>query len=190
MYKIRIHGRGGQGARLAAKIIGMAAYLEGKNSQAFSIYGAERRGAPVAAFVRIDNKEILERGYIHDPDCVIVLDKTLLASKELGIFNGLKKGGLLIINSKFPIKGPSGVNTVNVDATTIAMQTIGKPIFNTAMLGSLVKLSNIVKLDSIKEAVMDQIGKRKKHLVEQNLKAIQRCYNGCDSKCLIEVKHD
>jgi len=177
MYKIRIHGRGGQGARLAAKIIGLAAYLEGKNSQAFSLYGAERRGAPVAAFVRIDSKEILERGYIHDPDCVIVLDDTLLDSPELKIHDGLKKGGILLINTRKRMKEPKEALLFTIDATNIAMQTIGKPIFNTAMLGAFVKITEMVSLDSVRSAICNQIGKRNKHLVEQNLKAVQRCYN-------------
>jgi len=179
MYKIRIHGRGGQGARLAAKIIGMAAYLEGKNAQAFSIYGAERRGAPVAAFVRIDDREILERGYIHDPDCVIVLDDTLLGSSEIGVFNGLKPGSIVLINTKrkTPFKPPKGVEIVPVCATDIALEIFGKPIFNTVMLGPFVRLTGVVKLNSVKDAIFHQIGKRKKHLVEQNLKAVQRSYN-------------
>lgn len=178
MYKVRIHGRGGQGARLAAKIIGMAAYLEGKHAQAFSIYGAERRGAPVAAFVRIDDKEILERGYIHDPDCVIVLDDTLLGP-EIGVFNGLKAGSLVLINTKrkIPFKPPKGVEVVPVCATDIALEIFGKPIFNTVMLGPFVRLTGAVKLNSVKDAIFHQIGKRKKYLVEQNLNAVQRCYN-------------
>ena len=178
MYKVRIHGRGGQGARLAAKIIGMAAYLDGKQAQAFSIYGAERRGAPVAAFVRIDDREILERGYIHDPDCVIVLDDTLL-TPELGVFNGLKPGSLVLINTKrkIPLKPPRGVRIVSVDATEIALEMFGKPILNTIMLGPFIRLTGVVTLNSVKDAIFHQIGKRKKHLVEQNLKALQRCYN-------------
>lgn len=179
MYKIRIHGRGGQGARLAAKIIGMAAYLEGKYSQAFSIYGAERRGAPVAAFVRIDDGEILERGYVYDPDCVIVLDDTLLGFEEIGVFKGIKPGGIVLVNTKrkIPFKGPKGVRIVPVCATDIALEIFGKPIFNTIMLGPFVRLTNTVKLDNVKIAIQHQLGKRKKHLVEQNLRAIQRCYN-------------
>lgn len=187
MYKVRIHGRGGQGARLAAKIIGMAAYLDGKHSQAFSIYGAERRGAPVAAFVRIDDKEILERGYIHDPDCVIVLDDTLIDYKELGVFNGIKSNGLILVNTKTKVKfkGPKGVQIVPVCATDIAMEMFGKPIFNTIMLGPFIRLTGLVKLDSVKEAIHHQLGKRKKHLLEQNLRAIQRCYN---LVCPVEAK--
>ena len=89
MYKIRIHGRGGQGAKLAAKIIGSAAFLEGYEVQDFSLYGAERRGSPVTAFVRVDNEKIFERGYIQDPDCVIMLDETLLGIVD--VTEGLKK---------------------------------------------------------------------------------------------------
>ena len=67
MYKIRLHARGGQGGKTAAKMLADAFYREGHHVQAFAVYGAERRSAPVASFVRVDNKKILERGYVQDP---------------------------------------------------------------------------------------------------------------------------
>ena len=179
MYSIRIHGRGGQGGRIAAKILGLAAFFEEKKSQAFALYGAERRGAPVTAFCRIDDKEILERGYIHKPDCVIILDDTLLMeADELKLFDGAESGTVLINTCHSKIKIPffQRTNIVCVDATKIALDIIGKPIYNTTMLGAFAKKTKILKLDSIREATAKIIGKKKKHLVDANLKAIQKCY--------------
>lgn len=179
MYRIRIHGRGGQGGRMAAKILGLAAFLEGKQSQAFALYGAERRGAPVAAFCRINDKEILERGYIHDPDCIIILDNTILSQAgELGIFKGLKKNGLILVNSAGAdkLKVP-GAHVVSIDALKIAMELIGKPICNAVMLGAFVKATKLVGLKSIEEASREIIGKRKKHMVDANIKAIRMCHD-------------
>ena len=78
MYKIRLHARGGQGGKTAIRILAKAFYLEGMNVQAFSLYGAERRSAPVVSFLRVSEEKILERDYIDNPDCIIVLDDSLL----------------------------------------------------------------------------------------------------------------
>ena len=100
MYKVRIHSRGGQGGRASAHMLGMAAFLDGKYVQDFALYGAERRGAPLTAFCRIDDKPVLERGYIHEPDCVLVFDESLLGMKEVHVFDGLNPKGLVIVNTK------------------------------------------------------------------------------------------
>ena len=101
MYEVRLHGRGGQGAKTAIKILAKAFYIEGFNVQAFSLYGAERRSAPVASFLRVSDEPILERGYIDDPECIIVIDDSLLKSKEeLGLYKGLDPREYLIVNTK------------------------------------------------------------------------------------------
>lgn len=184
MYRIRIHGRGGQGSKTAAHIIAEAAFLEGKYSQAFALYGAERRGAPVAAFVRIDDKEILRRGYIHDPDCFIILDDSLLVPgqiKEIGVVEGLDKGDTFIVNTDKQkidaLKDFEAKRIVLIDATSIAMETLKRPIFNTPMIGAFVKATGMLKLESVKEAMERVLGARKAHLIEANMKAIQQCYD-------------
>jgi len=184
MYRIRIHGRGGQGAKTAAHIIAEAAFLEGKYSQAFALYGAERRGAPVAAFVRIDDQEILKRGYIHDPDFFIILDDSLLAPgqiKEIGIVEGLDRGDIFIVNTDKQkidaLKEFEAKKIVLIDATCIALDTLKKPIFNTAMIGAFVKVTGLVKLETMKEAMERVLGTKKPHLIKANMEAIQRCYD-------------
>lgn len=180
MYKIRIHGRGGQGGRLAAKIIGLAAFYEGRHAQAFSLYGAERRGAPVAAFVRLDDEPVLERGYIYDPDCVVILDDSLIGQKDADVYSGLKHGGIVVINTKktrHELAVPEGVRLYTVDATKIALETIGKPIFNTGMIGALTRLTRNFKLSDAEKAIAYIIGKRHKSMIAANLDAMERCYD-------------
>src|SRR5512147_339759 len=97
MIEIRFHGRGGQGAVSSAELAALAAIEEGKFAQAFPSFGPERRGAPVMAFVRVSEKPIVTREKIYEPDIVIVLDPTLL--KIVNVEAGLKKGGIIILNS-------------------------------------------------------------------------------------------
>jgi 2-oxoacid:acceptor oxidoreductase gamma subunit (pyruvate/2-ketoisovalerate family) len=174
MYKIRIHGRGGQGAKKAAKIIGQAAFIMGKQVQDFALYGAERRGAPVMSFVRIDDKPILERGYIDDPDVVIVLDKTLLDLVDVAA--GLNENGLLIVNSEdgLEIKTPAVIK--HVDATSIALETIGSPVYNTTMLGAMAKLTHIISYDALDKAVEEELSKYPAKVIDANKAAVKKCY--------------
>jgi pyruvate ferredoxin oxidoreductase gamma subunit len=174
MYKIRIHGRGGQGAKKAAKIIGLAAFQMGKQVQDFALYGAERRGAPVMSFVRIDDDPILERGYVDDPDVVIVLDRTLLDLVKVA--DGLNEKGLLLVNSEHEIKVDTPAVIKHVDATGIALETIGKPIFNTAMLGVLAKFTDVITLDALSKAIEEEFSDYPEKIIEANKAAVRKCY--------------
>lgn len=173
MYEIRIHGRGGQGAVTAAQILAIASFYKGKQSQAFPRFGTERRGAPVEAFARIDDKKILIRSAVYNPDIVIVLDPSLLSS--VNVTDGLKKNGFIIINSSKKTK-TNGFKTYYVDATAIALKIFGKDIVNTAMLGALAAVSDIVDLDSINKAIVDRF-EGKKELIEKNKQAVKEVYN-------------
>jgi 2-oxoacid:acceptor oxidoreductase gamma subunit (pyruvate/2-ketoisovalerate family) len=177
MYKIRIHGRGGQGGKLAATIIGSAAFMQGHEVQDFARYGSERRGSPVEAFVRIDDEKILERGYIADPDCVMVLDETLISIVD--VTAGLKPRGLIIINSKkrFPQLEERGFRVATVDATSIALKHLGKPMYNTAMVGAFAKLTKRVDFEHIKNALEHEIGKKVgKDFIKKNMDAVHEAY--------------
>ena len=150
MIEIRFHGRGGQGAVTASRIIAIAAYEEGQYSQAIPMYGTERRGAPLTAFVRIDEQRVRERELVHNPDISIVLDP--LIAKQQAVVNNLKAGGLVLLNTQ---DNPKDVQlggdfkVATVDATTIALETLGRPITNTAILGAFSKVTGIIKLESI-----------------------------------------
>ena len=100
MYEVRFHGRGGQGAVTAANILSVAAFKEGKYVQAFPIFGVERRGAPVAAFLRMDDKPIDIKYQIYEPDAVVIQDPSLIQLKEANVAGGLKAGGKVIINTR------------------------------------------------------------------------------------------
>lgn len=160
MVEIRMHGRGGQGAVVACKILASALFKEGKFAQSFPAFGVERRGAPVQAFIRVDDKPINLRTQIYEPDLLVVLDPTLL--KTVDVTAGLKSGGKILINSAFP---PSKMNLPDkfivrtFDASKIAMEhrlgSRSQPIVNTAILGAFSRFTDLVKIGPILEAIKE-----------------------------------
>lgn len=180
LLEIRLHGRGGQGVVFAATAIAEAAYREGKYVQSFGIYGAERRGAPVASFVRVGDRPEMPRRQIQQPDIVVSFDLNLPREQ---VAKGLRAGGLLLVNSNDEGKcrelfGCRGFDTRLVDASGIAVKnglgSVGIPIINTVMLGALAKVSGICTLESL-QAVLQ--GKIPRHL-EKNLAAACDGYDG------------
>ena len=162
MIEIRFHGRGGQGAVTAAEILAKAAFEDGKYCQAFPFFGAERKGAPVMAFTRINDNPIRRRYQVYNPDYVIVLDETLLEAVD--VLSGLKDQGKVIINTTNDVKLGENVDSYNIDATGIALDTLGIPIVNTVMLGAFASATGVVTLDSIvkiiKETFPGKIGEK------------------------------
>ncbi len=176
MIEVRFHGRGGQGAVTSAELMALAAIEEGKYAQAFPSFGPERRGAPLQAFLRISDEPIRLREKIYEPDIVLVLDPSLLATG--GVKIGLKPHGTLVANSAKPIEAVRGEcgfegRTALVDASLIAEEELGVPITNTTMLGALLKASGLIALDSIKGPLDHRFGK----IAEKNWKALNRAYN-------------
>jgi 2-oxoacid:acceptor oxidoreductase gamma subunit (pyruvate/2-ketoisovalerate family)/2-oxoacid:acceptor oxidoreductase delta subunit (pyruvate/2-ketoisovalerate family) len=174
LIEIRLHGRGGQGAVTASRIIATAAYEEGKYSQAIPMYGTERRGAPLTAFVRIDDVRVRERELVHDPDISIVLDP--LIAKEQGVVENLKPGGLVLLNTTYEpeeIKLGGDFKVATVDATSIALSTLGRAITNTAILGAFSKITGLIKLESMEKAIMKYFPGR---LGEMNVAAVRKSY--------------
>jgi len=170
VQEIRFHGRGGQGAVTAAQLLAKAAFLENKYCQAFPFFGAERRGAPVMAFARIDDKPIRIRTQVYKPDYVVVLDPTLLGVVDVG--SGLKEGGTIVVNAtEVPVGLPGEI--VNVDATSIATETLGRPITNTAMLGAFAGATELVSLNSITKVIKEKFGGK---IGEKNAAAAQAAY--------------
>lgn len=160
MYEIRLHSRGGQGGVTAAKLLAHAAFLDGKNATAAPFYGAERRGAPVVSFIRIDDRPIKIYSQIRKPDLVIVLDMGVMDT--VNVLDGLKEGGSVLINSPNPAEF-EGYKTYNVDLTNIALSldlvVSGSPILNTPLLGALAKLGFVSRESArtaIKEAFKDE----------------------------------
>jgi pyruvate ferredoxin oxidoreductase gamma subunit len=174
MIGIRIHGRGGQGAVTASRLLAEASYRDGKFSQAIPMYGTERRGAPLVAFVRIDDVRVRERELVHEPDVVIVLDPLL--SKEQSVASGIKKGGILILNTHLPpekVEIAGDIKIATVDATKIALETLKRPITNTAILGAFSKVVGFPSVEAIEKAIHKQFPGR---IGDLNVAAIQRSY--------------
>ena len=159
MIEDRIHGRGGQGAVVASHLLADAAFRKGLHVQAFPSFGSERRGAPVAAFVRMDENPVLVRTQIYHPDGLIVLDQSLITQKLVDVTAGLKEGGWILINSPKPPEafqlGPYTVATV--DASRIAAQhglgSATSPIVNTAILGAMAELTGVIGLAELDAAI-------------------------------------
>jgi len=160
LKEIRIHGRGGQGGVTAAEMLARAAFKEGKWVQAIPFFGAERRGAPVKAFVRLADEPIMIRSQVYNPDYVIVLDSALLDIVD--VTEGLKKDGIIIVNTRKEPKETSikGWRVATVDATGIALElqllVAGLPVLNTPMLGAFAKATEEVKLQSVLEVIKQE----------------------------------
>jgi 2-oxoacid:acceptor oxidoreductase gamma subunit (pyruvate/2-ketoisovalerate family)/2-oxoacid:acceptor oxidoreductase delta subunit (pyruvate/2-ketoisovalerate family) len=178
MYEVRFHGRGGQGAVMAAQSLADAAFIEGNYAVAFPYFGAERRGAPVLAFARVDANKIYRKTQIYKPDYVIVLDDKLI--DLINVAEGLSKDGMAILNStKKPeeIQLENEVRTATVDATTIALDVLGVPITNSVMLGAFAKATGLVKIESIEKGIMDIFGARiGERIAKKNAKAARTAY--------------
>ncbi len=181
LTEVRWHGRGGQGAKTAGYVLAVAAAGQGWNVQAFPEYGAERRGAPMRSYVRISDAPIRLRSSIDSPDIVIVLDSSLLETEN--VTDGLPDGALLIINTdKSPddmrqyLANPD-VELCTVDASAISVDTIGREMPNTPMLGALAKVSDVLDLETTLKAVEKQLSEKlPPAVVEGNKQAIQRAY--------------
>jgi 2-oxoacid:acceptor oxidoreductase gamma subunit (pyruvate/2-ketoisovalerate family) len=160
MIEIRFHGRGGQGAVTAANILAEACFREGKDVQAFPMFGVERRGAPVTAFLRVDEKSIRIKSQIYDPDVVVVLDAVLLEAVD--VTSGLKEDGAFVLNTDKKVDELDvKVKKIGLtDATRIAIDhglgSKAAPIVNTAILGGVAKTTEFVKIDSVIDAILEK----------------------------------
>lgn len=192
MIEIRIHGRGGQGAVVASEILANAFFKDGNSVQTFPEFGVERRGSPVAAYLRVDRKQVLVRCKIYEPDHIIVLDPTLLNAVDVTV--GLKPDGWILVNSNRPpaeLGFPDKFRVITVDATALAIKYhLGprtSPIVNTAILGAFA-VTKLVTLKSIYFAIKYKISISK----ENNVKAAEEAFRNVvtlqRTKCLTEEK--
>jgi len=179
MIEIRFHGRGGQGTVVASKILADALAKEGNYVQAYPEFGVERRGAPVFAFMRIDNKPIYDKSRIYTPDHVVVVDPTLV--EAIDVTEGLKAGGYIIINSdKKPqeFKFSQKFKVFTVDATEIAVKhklgTLAAPIVNTAIVGAVVKILRLTKLESLTEAIREGVPLKPEDNIKAAIEAFEK----------------
>ncbi len=183
MIEIRFHGRGGQGAVVASRVLAEAAFLEGRHVQSFPAFGLERRGAPVMAFTRIQDSPIYNHSQIYAPDLVVVLDASLMDIVD--VTAGLKKDGLVLVNSATgpaDIPGLVSLAAAAVNAGEIATANgLGSrthPIVNTSILGALARASGYVKLESVVGAIEKIISIRP----GANVKACREAYEAVRMK--------
>lgn len=187
MIEIRFHGRGGQGAVVASEILADAAFRDGKQVQAFPMFGVERRGAPVTAFTRIDDKPIRIKFFIYKPDYVVVLDPTLIGQVDVtagcGAPSSYKEQSevepLILVNtsmkpSQVDLEGPFSIATVDAHSIALSHGLGSKqaPIVNTAILGAFAKATGKIKLDLLLESIRDGVPAKHK----ENVKAAQDSY--------------
>lgn len=179
MKEIRIHGRGGQGSVVLAELLAIAAWEDGKFSQAFPFLGGggERRGKPIQAFTRIDNRFIRLRSRVHEPDYIIVQDYTII--KEVDVLQGLKKGGMVLINTEMSLQPPQKEDSfrwVEIPASRIAMEVMGRPLTNAALLGAFSQVTQEVSIQSIWKAISKQFHG---DVALQNLEIAKKAFEYC-----------
>ena len=176
MYELRFHGRGGQGAVMAGKVLAKALAEEGKVVKAIPSFGFERRGAPVESYLRFDDRPIRKITNIYNPDCIVCLDPTL--PRAVDIFNGMNDNGVWVQATKKTIDQlnfPETVKTIGLcDAFGLALEILGRPITNTIMLGVLAKTTGMVSLASLNKG-MESVAFRDA-LLEKNVQAVQEGY--------------
>lgn len=163
MFQVRIHGRGGQGVVTAAEMLSIAAFEEGKHSQAIPSFGSERMGAPVVAYVRIDEEPIELTEPVMSPNLLIVQDPTLFQAVD--VFSGLAPDGFVLINTgraladlhiEDAVQRLPSHHVATVAATELALRHLGRPTPNTALLGALTVLSDVLNLESVIKAIHEK----------------------------------
>ena len=158
----------------AAELIAVAAFEGGVFAQAFPAFGVERRGAPVQAFVRFDDRKIRLRSQVYEPDYIIVQDSTLI--KDVNVFLGVKPGGIVIVNSgkKIDAAVPAGVRMITIDATSIALEVLGIPITNTTLMGAFAAASGEIKFTALENALTHRFPKE---LADKNIMAAKKAFD-------------
>jgi 2-oxoacid:acceptor oxidoreductase gamma subunit (pyruvate/2-ketoisovalerate family) len=170
MIEITFRGRGGQGAVVASEILGRAFFSEGKYPQCFSVFGGERRGAPVLGFLRVDDEPILLKCQIYHPDQMIIFDFSLI--DEPGIVRELKPSGIILINTHQGMDFFKKLRRFRIgliDASPIARHLGLGTAFNTAMLGAYARLTDLVSMSTLTETVKSMAPSKK----EENVEAVQ-----------------
>ena len=182
MFEVRFHGRGGQGAVTAADLLALAAFQEGRHAQSFPSFGSERMGAPVVAYCRLGERAIRTREPVVAPDCVIVIDPTLV--HQVDLFAGLGPDSYLLVNSSRALDelGLGALDSrfrperlLTVPATEVALRQIGRPLPNAAMLGGFAALTAEVTVGAISSAIRERFSANPS-VAERNVAAVAEVF--------------
>lgn len=177
LIEVRWHGRGGQGIVTVSRMLAYAALLDGKYVQAFPEFGPERRGAPVTGYSRISDEPIRIHSQIYNPNIVVIVDPTLIGKIDLA--KGLVSGGIVVAHterSPDDLKKELNIDNAKVytiDAMRIALDVLGRPIYNTAMLGALIKAAPLAKMESLNKVVLERFPGA---VGEKNVAVIKRAF--------------
>jgi len=184
MIEIRWHGRGGQGAKTASLLLADVAFNTGKYIQGFPEYGPERMGAPITAYNRIDDEPIRIHSNIYEPNYVVVVDDTLVGPVD--ITKGLKDGGAVLVNTSLSndeIKKKfkdAKCKIYTIDASKIAIETIGSNFPNTALLAAIIRVTGLMDKAALEENMLDSFKHKfakKPEVIEPNMQAVKRAYD-------------
>jgi pyruvate ferredoxin oxidoreductase gamma subunit len=181
MYHIRFHGRGGQGIKTASRLLGTAFFLEGFEVQDAPRYGAERRGAPIFAYVRASREAINERGIIRRPDLIIVADDSLLSIPAAGVLQGIGQNTVLLIHSDESTE--TWKNRLNVPCQVIILSSAGElkegaelPLTGAMCVGAAARLIGVISLAALKQAIYDELISHGEDVVGINIESALEAY--------------
>ena len=154
----------------------MAAFKEGFYTLSFPTFGAEKRGTPVASFLRVSDKPVVLRDEIYEPDYVVVLDPTVVDS--VNVVSGLKDGGFVVANypRESELEEKLGVKVFAINATKLAMEYLGRPITNTVMVGAFAGLTGLVKLETLRETIFEWFSKKGEEIANKNADLVEKAY--------------
>jgi pyruvate ferredoxin oxidoreductase gamma subunit len=184
VLRLRFHGRGGEGVKLASRIVSRAAFLDGRSVQDSPVYGAERRGAPVVAFTRISATPIQERGYVVEPDAVVVMDESLVPHGEAAVLDGVTAQTLVLLNSarsaaelreRYAIPG----EVVSADITGTALTALGHPFLSAVMASFTIKAVDVAPRDALEQAIQIELAEAGlgRELITGNLNASRQVFD-------------
>ncbi|MFZ5448050.1 MAG: 2-oxoacid:acceptor oxidoreductase family protein [Thermodesulfobacteriota bacterium] len=182
MYRIRFHGRGGQGMKTASRILGRAFFLEGFEVQDAPRYGAERRGAPIFAYVRASRQPIHERGVIRRPDLVMVADETLVTIPAAGVLAGFAEPTVMLINTS--VKPEVWRERLNYPGLVLTLPAAAKSedslefkFAGTAGAGAAARLVGVISRDSLAQAIQEELAPLGEAVVARNLEHALPAYD-------------
>ena len=182
MFEIRWHSRAGQGAVTGAKGLAEVVSTTGKHVQAFAFYGSAKRGAAMTAYNRVDEKRIINHEKFMSPDYVLIIDPALIHTADFTAFEKPETKYIITthLTKEELVKSQpilEGKELYTVDCMHIAMETIGRAIPNTPMLGALMKISGMYEIDFFKESMLNVLKKFPQKIIDANMNAIQRAYD-------------
>ena len=191
MIEVRFHGRGGQGAKIASRILGHSAILAGLYAQDFALFGAERRGAPVVSFTRLNTEPIKRRGEIERPDLVIVMDDSLLREASGQVYRGVHRATPLVVNADpgdFVVAALPAANYRAIDMQRIAQQHIGRSFVSAIAAAVAAKQVVAVAFEQVSAAVRQELGEfgLLPELIEKNIAAARVTYESTPEMALPE----